>query len=62
MKSLTLGNNLQLQPDEFEIEKVLRFPEISNVDNENILYLLYVLELCDETVRYNKIKYFVTSA
>ncbi|MBK8500920.1 MAG: phosphoribosylpyrophosphate synthetase [Saprospiraceae bacterium] len=33
-------NNLQLQPDEFEIDKVYRFQEMSDVDNESILYAI----------------------
>lgn len=33
-------NNLQLQPDEFEIEEVHRFQEMSDVDNESILYAI----------------------
>jgi len=30
-------NNLQLQPDEFEIDEAPRFQEMSDVDNESIL-------------------------
>lgn len=33
-------NNLQLQPDEFEIDEVYRFQEMSNVDTESILYAI----------------------
>ena len=33
-------NNLQLQPDEFEIDEVYRFQEMSDVDNESILYAI----------------------
>lgn len=33
-------NNLQLQPDEFEIDEVFRFQEMSDVDNESILYAI----------------------
>lgn len=33
-------NNLQLQPDEFEIDEVHRFQEMSDVDNESILYVI----------------------
>ena len=33
-------NNTQLQPDEFEIDKVYRFQEMSDVDNESILYAI----------------------
>lgn len=33
-------NNLQLQPDEFEIDEVHRFQEMSDVDNESILYAI----------------------
>lgn len=33
-------HNLQLQPDEFEIDKVYRFQEMSDVDNESILYAI----------------------
>ena len=32
-------NNMQLQPDEFEIDEV-RFQEMSDVDNERILYAI----------------------
>ncbi|HPW98724.1 MAG TPA: phosphoribosylpyrophosphate synthetase [Flavobacterium sp.] len=33
-------NNSQLQPDEFEIDQVHRFQEMSDVDNESILYAI----------------------
>ena len=33
-------NDLQLQPDEFEIDEVHRFQEMSDVDNESILYAI----------------------
>ncbi|WP_323028468.1 hypothetical protein [Gelidibacter japonicus] len=33
-------NNTQLQPDEFEIDEVYRFQEMSDVDNESILYAI----------------------
>ncbi|MDD2985103.1 phosphoribosylpyrophosphate synthetase [Flavobacterium sp.] len=33
-------NNAQLQPDEFEIDQVYRFQEMSDVDNESILYAI----------------------
>ncbi|MGW8123596.1 phosphoribosylpyrophosphate synthetase [Roseivirga echinicomitans] len=33
-------NKSQLQPDEFEIDEVYRFQEMSDVDNENILYAI----------------------
>ena len=33
-------NNMQLQPDEFEIDEVYRFQEMSDVDNESILYAI----------------------
>lgn len=33
-------NNMQLQPDEFEIDEVYRFQEMSDVDNERILYAI----------------------
>ena len=32
--------NTQLQPDEFEIDQVYRFQEMSDVDNESILYAI----------------------
>lgn len=32
--------NLQLQPDEFEIDEMYRFQEMSDVDNESILYAI----------------------
>jgi hypothetical protein len=32
--------NIQLQPDEFEIDEVHRFQEMSDVDNESILYAI----------------------
>jgi len=32
--------NIQLQPDEFEIDEVYRFQEMSDVDNESILYVI----------------------
>ena len=31
---------MQLQPDEFEIDEVYRFQEMSDVDNESILYAI----------------------
>jgi hypothetical protein len=31
---------MQLQPDEFEIDDVYRFQEMSDVDNESILYAI----------------------
>ncbi len=33
-------NKLQLHPDEFEIDEVYRFQEMSDVDNESILYAI----------------------
>jgi hypothetical protein len=33
-------NKVQLQPDDFEIDKVFRFQEMSDVDNESILYAI----------------------
>lgn len=33
-------NMLVLQPDEFEIDEVYRFQEMSDVDNESILYAI----------------------
>lgn len=33
-------NNIQLHPDEFEIDQVHRFQEMSDVDNESILYAI----------------------
>lgn len=33
-------NDTQLQPDEFEIDEVHRFQEMSDVDNESILYAI----------------------
>lgn len=33
-------NNMQLQPEEFEIDEVYRFQEMSDVDNESILYAI----------------------
>ena len=33
-------NNMQLQPHEFEIDEVYRFQEMSDVDNESILYAI----------------------
>jgi hypothetical protein len=33
-------HNLQLQPDEFEIDEVYRFQEMSDVDNESVLYAI----------------------
>jgi hypothetical protein len=33
-------NNMQLQPDEFEIDEVYRFQEMSDIDNESILYAI----------------------
>lgn len=32
--------NMQLQPDEFEIDQTYRFQEMSDVDNESILYAI----------------------
>mgnify|MGYP006380578705 FL=1 len=32
--------NIQLQPDEFEIDEVHRFQEMSDVDSESILYAI----------------------
>jgi hypothetical protein len=33
-------NNSQLQPEDFEIDQVYRFQEMSDVDNESILYAI----------------------
>jgi len=33
-------NNIQLQPDEFEIDRIYRFQESSDLDNESILYAI----------------------
>ncbi len=33
-------NKSQLNPEEFEIDKVYRFQEMSDVDNESILYAI----------------------
>ncbi len=33
-------NRIQLQPNEFEIDEVYRFQEMSDVDNESILYAI----------------------
>lgn len=33
-------NNVQLQPHEFEIDAVYRFQDMSDVDNESILYAI----------------------
>ncbi len=33
-------NSLQLHPDEFEIDEIHRFQEMSDVDNESILYAI----------------------
>lgn len=33
-------NNAQLQPDEFEIDELHRFQEMSDVDSESILYAI----------------------
>ena len=33
-------HNFQLQPEEFEIDEVYRFQEMSDVDNESILYAI----------------------
>ena len=33
-------NDMQLQPHEFEIDEVHRFQEMSDVDNESILYAI----------------------
>lgn len=35
-----IENNLQLQPNEFEIDETHRFQEMSDVDNESILYAI----------------------
>jgi hypothetical protein len=34
------ANNQQLGPDDFEIDEVHRFQEMSDVDNESILYAI----------------------
>ena len=34
------GNNVQLNPEDFEIDKIIRFQEMSDVDNESILYAI----------------------
>ena len=33
-------NNCQLQPEEFEIDETHRFQEMSDVDNESVLYAI----------------------
>ena len=35
-----IENRIQLQPEEFEIDEVHRFQEMSDVDNESILYAI----------------------
>lgn len=35
-----LENKLLLKPDEFEIDEVYRFQEMSDLDNESILYAI----------------------
>jgi hypothetical protein len=37
---LCAENGSQLQPEEFEIDQVHRFQEMSDVDNESILYAI----------------------
>ena len=34
------GDRLRLYPDEFEIDEIHRFQEMSDVDNESILYAI----------------------
>ena len=38
--NLRQENDMQLQPHEFEIDEVHRFQEMSDVDNESILYAI----------------------
>lgn len=35
-----IENNMQLQPDEFKLDEVYRFQEMSDVDNESVLYAI----------------------
>ncbi len=35
-----VGHSIYLQPDEFEIDEVHRFQEMSDVDDESILYAI----------------------
>lgn len=35
-----MANHLKIKPDEFEIDEVHRFQEMSDVDNESILYAI----------------------
>lgn len=35
-----IEKNIQLQPEEFKIDEVYRFQEMSDVDNESILYAI----------------------
>ncbi|WP_034260457.1 hypothetical protein [Altibacter lentus] len=36
----SMTNHLKIKPDEFEIDEVHRFQEMSDVDNESILYAI----------------------
>lgn len=48
------ANDMQLQPDEFEIDEVYRFQEMSDVDNESILFAISSIQ--------NKIKGLLVNA
>jgi hypothetical protein len=38
------SNHLKLKPNEFEVDSVYRFQEMSDVDNESILYVISSIE------------------
>lgn len=55
-------NNLQLQPDEFEIDEVYRFQEMSDIDNESILYAISSKELQVKGLLVNAYSIYADSA
>jgi len=53
---------LQLQPDEFEIDEVYRFQEMSDIDNESILYAISSKELQVKGLLVNAYSIYADSA
>lgn len=53
---------MQLQPDEFEIDEVYRFQEMSDIDNESILYAISSKELQVKGLLVNAYSIYADSA
>lgn len=53
---------MQLQPDEFEIDEVYRFQEMSDIDNESFLYAISSKELQVKGLLVNAYSIYADSA